>query len=69
MDTQLTSKKRMTFVHDPNQDNPDAGTEIDRMANELVANSGGRLTYSKAMEYAMRKRPDLARDWLNGEEK
>lgn len=45
----------------------DAGQELDRLANEIVAENP-KLSYSEATRLAMKRDPELAKEWLGTEE-
>lgn len=54
--------KRMAFVSGDEQDTPDDRLVVE--TNKLIANSGGRLSYSRAHEMALAANPKLAKEWL-----
>lgn len=49
------------------REHEDAGQELDRLANEIVAENP-KLSYSEATRLAMKRDPELAKEWLGAEE-
>lgn len=65
MSEELKSKYRMTFNYDPNREQGNAGDELSRLAQE-EQHKNPKLSFQRALEIAMERNPDLAREYVGG---